>query len=310
MADDDLPRPLLLINVDGVLNVHPNARRPVADWQAHSVAGARGTEYTVHLNPRHGEWLNGLSDQYHLVWCTTWGEAANSRIAPLLGLPTDLPVVPLPSSWTEVPLNYAAETPHVRRWAKGRAVTWLDDAIDDRDADALTRRVDPDDQSPLAGSKPCIAAMTLNVDPDIGLTRAHIDRLRAWLPGEAAQARLREERWREMEATWGLLTEAAVALLPEAVRAGLLGVQRPDGLRYPGFQLITAAGGTKVVPPAWQELWGLLAPGGWSDENTLIWTDSVNGYLEGRTPAEEIQANPARVPEALRYAAARALPQR
>src|SRR4051794_9161364 len=58
-----------------------------------------------------------------------------------------------------------------------------------------------------------------------------------------------ENAWREMEAEFGLLTEAEVAAAVSAApfnahfasherAAGrLLAVQRPDGLRYPGFQI-------------------------------------------------------------------------
>lgn len=308
--DDDLPRPLLLIDVDGVLNVQPSPRRPAADWQEHRVRGPRGVDFTLHLNPEHGEWLTSLAAKYELTWCTTWGPIANGQISPLLGLPTDMPVVPLSDAWTDVSLAQPAKTPIVRRYASGREVVWIDAGIDDGDAAALTRRLGPGDKSPLAGTKPCNAALALSADPDLGLTHCHIERLKKWLPGEAAQARLREELWREIEATWDMLSEADVAALTEATRHGLLSVERPEGVRYPAFQLTRGFHGVQVVAPAWAQLRDLLAPSGWSNANTLLWSASPNGYLEGRSPAQVVQDHPGGVTDALRYAVARALPSR
>ena len=308
--DDDLPRSLLLIDVDGVLNVQPGPLRPAADWQIHRVRDPRGVEFPLHLNPEHGEWLTSLAAKYELTWCTPWGPVANERISPLLGLPHNMPVVPLPGTATDVSLSHAAELPFVRRYASRREVVWISNDIDDRDIEALTRRLGPDDKSPLAGTKPCNAALALNTEPGVGLTQDHIERLKAWLPGEAAQARLREELWREIEARWEMLTDADVATLPEVTRRGLISVERPEGFRYPAFQLVSGADGVRIVAPAWTRLRDLLAPGGWSDANTLLWSASPNSYLDGRSPAEEIQTNPSEVTDALQYAVARALPSR
>ena len=307
MTRSDDPRPALLVDVDGVLNVQPGPRRPQADWRGHRVLDAREVEYTVYVDPRFGEWLNGLADRFELAWCTTWGAAANERVAPLLGLPTDLPVVPLPGTWTDVPVSHSAKTPYVRAWAAGRAVAWLDGNIDERDALVLKRKDSPD------GSRPCIAALPLNVDHDIGLTEGHIETLRAWLPGHEAQADLREENLQRMEATWGMLSAADVRSLTgragDPASHGLLAVERPRGTVYPGFQLVAGEDGASRVPPAWIELRELLAPAGWSDANVLVWSAAVNGWLEGRTPAEEIRDHPDGVTSALRYAVERAIPE-
>lgn len=43
------------------------------------------------------DYMPGLARQLYSVghwrWLTTWGDAANSEVSPLLGLPTDLPVI-------------------------------------------------------------------------------------------------------------------------------------------------------------------------------------------------------------------------
>lgn len=124
------------------------------------------------------------------------------------------------------------------------------------------------------------------------------------LPGEAAQAALREENWQEIERAGGMLSDDEVAALPPSVRDALLRVLRPEGMRFPRFQVIDGA----TVPAAWLALRNLLAPAQWSEENLLMWTLSPNAYLEGNSPAQEIQAHPADATPRLRYAVDRAIP--
>lgn len=127
-------------------------------------------------------------------------------------------------------------------------------------------------------------------------------------PGALAQAALREERWREVETSGGMLSDQDVKNLDAATRSALIGVQRPRGMRYPRFQLVAGHDGMRIVSPAWTLLQELLAPAGWSDEFTLLWTLAPNAYLDGRSPTEEIQDHPDDVTDALRYAVERAIP--
>lgn len=126
--------------------------------------------------------------------------------------------------------------------------------------------------------------------------------------GQAAQAALREQRWQELEGNGGFLSDAAVAALSPTVRDGLIGVQRPGGMRYPAFQVVDEGDGTWVVPPAWPRLRDLLAPAQWDDEFQIRWTVATNAFLDGDSPANEIQAHPADVTDRLRYAVDRAIP--
>lgn len=127
--------------------------------------------------------------------------------------------------------------------------------------------------------------------------------------GQAAQAALREQRWQKMESNGGFLSDAKVAALSPTVRDGLIGVQRPGGMRYPAFQVVDRGGGTWMVPPAWPRLRDLLAPAQWDDEFQIAWTVATNSYLEGDSPADEIQAHPTDVTARLRYAVDRAIPR-
>jgi hypothetical protein len=94
-----------------------------------------------------------------LVWATTWGAAANTLVAPRLGLPP-LPVVDWAEAADEVADGVADpggrhwKTRPLVDWAAGRPFVWLDDEITDADhvwvaahhpAPALLHRVDARD---------------------------------------------------------------------------------------------------------------------------------------------------------------------
>ncbi|MER8187805.1 HAD domain-containing protein [Kitasatospora sp. NPDC094015] len=167
-----VPRPLLYLDVDGVLN--PLRPHPDAGFDSHELLG-----YTVLLAPAHGDWLRELAVRYDLVWATTWEEEANARIAPLLGLPP-LPVVRLTGY---VPRPDDPKVPLLdlfsgRKWApivrhaQGRPFAWLDDII----PGSLRRR------AVLRRDR-----LLLRIDPEHGLQRRHVDRLLTrpparWLP--------------------------------------------------------------------------------------------------------------------------------
>jgi hypothetical protein len=113
-----MARPLLLIDVDGVLLPFPD-RRPGFDGVA-----VQGAPYG--FCAEHGAWLRELAAEYELAWCTMWGERANQDISPRLRLPP-LPVVEL---WDEVDGLDRWKLPGVRRFVGDRPVAWVDDGFD------------------------------------------------------------------------------------------------------------------------------------------------------------------------------------
>lgn len=90
-------------------------------------------------------------------------------------------------------------------------------------------------------------------------------------------------------------------------RHGLAGILRHGTWRYPGFQFVRSEGAFRVAP-AWTELRRLLQPGGYDDADLLAWASAPNAWLEGRSPAEEIQRHPHHLTEGLATAVARFLP--
>ena len=151
-----MTRPVLLIDVDGVLNPEGSrrtiGRREDVRFRKYSLGGFR-----VFLSRDHGAWLAGLADRYDLAWCTTWEHDANRLVSPLVGLPRDLPVVTF--DWSVS----ARKLPFVDAWLAGRPALWIDDDIDETELGWAARR-----------SADGIPTRILVPDPTTGLTPEHV----------------------------------------------------------------------------------------------------------------------------------------
>ena len=112
-------RPLLLVDVDGVLNPFAAPGCPDGYAEYNFFAG----EEPVRVCPEHGRWLQELAARFELTWATAWGTEANRLLAPLLRLP-ELPVIEFPAA----PFEPRDKLPAVRSFAGDRPLAWLDDA--------------------------------------------------------------------------------------------------------------------------------------------------------------------------------------
>ena len=158
-------RPLLLLDVDGPLNPYAapwfRERLPVGGYEMRLLTLSTGRSYWVALNAGHGERLRRLAERYDLAWASTWQEDANRLIAPLLGLPGDLPVVPLVVPALPLPA-WGWKTDQVAAWTGTRPFVWLDDEITGATCDRLA-------------AAPLGRHLARTVRPDVGLTEADFD---------------------------------------------------------------------------------------------------------------------------------------
>mgnify|MGYP001056017370 CR=1 FL=1 len=136
-------RPLILIDVDGVLNRLGRKRGVDRPWfQAEGMCD--GETYPLVLNAQHGPKLLQLAEDTgaELVWATTWQEEANTQIAPLVGLPT-LPAIDVERHrqllGSDIP-GVCRKTPYVAEYVGDRPFVWFDDDTTKWDQDYLSER--------------------------------------------------------------------------------------------------------------------------------------------------------------------------
>jgi hypothetical protein len=158
MADG---RPLILIDVDGVLN-------PYIGPMPAGYTEYRLLQYRVRLNMEHGVQLQKIAHETgaELVWATTWEHDADEYIGTRIGLPP-LPVIEVYSKanrWKFGPvLDYAA----------GRPLLWFDDdfmRFPDEEEWFLKERM-------AAGD---LDTYLHTVEPDVGLTQKDFDKALSW----------------------------------------------------------------------------------------------------------------------------------
>jgi hypothetical protein len=160
MAD----RPLILVDVDGVLNVITSSaeRRRLCyheGWRQRKV-DVGGLAFRLTVNPAHGPELRRLAAETgaELAWGTTWEDDANRFVGPLVGLP-ELPVCPV--------AGFPHKAHGVIAWTAGRPFVWFDD---EPDAAEVTAE--------LAVGQPHLVVL---VDETEGLTEQQLAGAREWL---------------------------------------------------------------------------------------------------------------------------------
>ena len=149
--------PLFLLDVDGVLNPFAAPACPPGYTEYEFFPG----EDPIRLCTAHGPWLRELATRFQIVWATAWGADANRLLAPLLQLP-DLPVIRFPP----VPFHPRDKLPAVARFAAGRPLTWIDDALPPEAHTWAARRRTP--------------TLLIGIDPAEGLTRPVIEQALHW----------------------------------------------------------------------------------------------------------------------------------
>jgi hypothetical protein len=159
----DMNRPILLIDVDGVISLFgfdhsapPPGRFQLVDGIAHFLAAGAGPH------------LRRLATAFELAWCTGWEEKANDYLPLALGLDGPLPHV----------VFDPAERPAQAHWKLGgidlhvepsRPLAWIDDAHDDACREWAATRSAP--------------TLLVTTNPAVGVTEVEVERLLSWALG-------------------------------------------------------------------------------------------------------------------------------
>ncbi|MEU8367715.1 HAD domain-containing protein [Micromonospora tulbaghiae] len=149
--------PLLLLDVDGVLNPFGTDRCPSGYEEFEFFRD----EEPVRLCRAHAAWLRDLGDRFDMVWATGWGAEANRFLAPVLQLP-ELPVIGFPP----IPFEPREKVPAIASYVGSRPAVWIDDALT------------PEAHAWAEGRK--AATLLVDVDPAEGLTQAVVRRALSW----------------------------------------------------------------------------------------------------------------------------------
>ena len=156
-------RPLLLIDVDGVLSLFGFEPPPPAgivwatvDGFPHALAQAAG--------PR----LTRLAETFDCMWCTGWEERAEEQLPRLLGLPGGWPHVTFATRPGASPLHWKLAAIEAAI-GPARPVAWIDDAFDATCEAWAAARPGP--------------ALLVRTDPAAGLLDEHVTRLESWARG-------------------------------------------------------------------------------------------------------------------------------
>jgi hypothetical protein len=156
------PRPLLLVDVDGV--VCPYADELV-DPAAAGLERATVGYSDVWLSRDVAGHLQRLGELFQIVWCTAWEDHAAEFLAPFLGLP------PLPVIHFDEPVMDEChwKWPAIEAFARDRAFAWVDDEIG---RDDLAR----------AGRRP-VPTLLVRVEGTLGLDHIHVEQLERFAEG-------------------------------------------------------------------------------------------------------------------------------
>lgn len=166
-------KPLLLLDIDGVLNVFANSR----GFRRVEIGG-----YTIHLNPEHVEIVQAFEEKFDVVWSTMWQAQARSDFAPEAGFGHAWRHIDFDAHWNDVELmeQVLAQTrnagarlfdqsvgnykhPGFVATVADRAAVIVDDDLELWQHDwALQRSLD-------------IPTALVQPDPFVGLTREHAE---------------------------------------------------------------------------------------------------------------------------------------
>jgi len=115
-------KPLLLVDIDGVISLFGGEQLASKDGSFHAVEGM------FHfLSATAAAHLLALEAQFELVWCSGWEEKANEHLPHLLGLPAALPFLRFERAIGRSNAHWKLAA--IDAFAAERPLAWVDDAL-------------------------------------------------------------------------------------------------------------------------------------------------------------------------------------
>jgi HAD domain in Swiss Army Knife RNA repair proteins len=168
-AAEERPRPLLMVDIDGVISLFGGPALAGTRGDRPSIAGSfHSIDGMLHfLSADAAAHLLALSGLYDLVWASGWEERANEHLPHLLGMPPGLPFL----RFSRDVGGQSAPKAHwkldeIDAYAGGRPLAWIDDALTPACHEWAQARGTP--------------TLLVETEPDVGLTALQADELKRW----------------------------------------------------------------------------------------------------------------------------------
>ena len=159
MRDDPHSRPILFVDVDGVISLfgfesglEPPGSFHMVDGIVHCIGSSAAAR------------LARLSERYELVWATGWEEKANEYLVRLLQLESELPVLTFDGRARFGTAHWKLEA--IEEHARDRPAAWIDDNLDDECHTWASRRSAP--------------TLLVETEPATGIGEEHVELLLRW----------------------------------------------------------------------------------------------------------------------------------
>lgn len=155
-------RPLLLLDIDGVISLFGFSPRHPPAGRFHAIEGI-----PHFLSAAAAGHLRRLAESFELAWASGWEDRANDHLPHLLAMPGPLPFLRFErSAGAGSSMRAHWKLDAVQAYAGARALAWVDDAFDVSCERWAAQRRAP--------------TLLLPTEPAVGLTDAQADRLVAW----------------------------------------------------------------------------------------------------------------------------------
>jgi HAD domain in Swiss Army Knife RNA repair proteins len=173
-------RPLLMVDIDGVISLFGGWQAGGGGWQAQGsaaetppvVGSFHSIDGTLHyLSSTAAAHLLTLASVFDLVWASGWEERANEHLPHLLGLPAELPFLRFSRAVGRANAHWKLEA--MDAYAGARPLAWIDDALERSCHEWAGKRSAP--------------TLLVQTDPHRGLTEHEAELLRSWALGLARE---------------------------------------------------------------------------------------------------------------------------
>jgi HAD domain in Swiss Army Knife RNA repair proteins len=155
-----------MVDIDGVISLFGASWGRRGDGQPGAAEGSfHSIEGIPHfLSATAAAHLLELAPLFDIVWASGWEEKADEHLPRLLGLPSGLPFLSFPRAVGRANAHWKLAT--IDTYADGRALAWVDDAINDACHQWAAARPAP--------------TLLVQTRPEVGLSAAEVAELTAW----------------------------------------------------------------------------------------------------------------------------------